>query len=60
MLESLRQELRKKMNELADDLATGAAKSWDQYQFLVGKIEGYAEAEALLIDALNKIDSLDD
>lgn len=59
MLEQLRKELRDIMNDLADDIATGAAEDFASYQKMVGKIEGLAVAERLILDVLSK-QNLDD
>lgn len=60
MFDELRKEIRKIMNDLADDVATGSADDYAAYQRMVGKIEGLAEAERLILDALSKIDQIDD
>ena len=51
----LRQTIRKQMNEYADDVATGSAPDFPSYQRHVGKIEGLALAEAIIIDIEKKI-----
>jgi hypothetical protein len=47
---SMRAKLRKEMNDVADDLATGSAEDYARYQRMVGKIEGLAIAERVLLD----------
>ena len=42
------------MNERADDLAMGGAKSFDEYQRMVGVIEGLATAEREMLDLMEK------
>jgi len=42
------------MNERADDLAMGGASSFDEYQKMVGVIEGLAVAERELLDLMEK------
>jgi len=42
------------MNERADDLAMGGASSYDEYQKMVGVIEGLAISERELLDLLEK------
>ena len=42
------------MNEKADDLAMGGAKSFDEYQKMVGVIEGLAVAEREILDLMEK------
>ena len=41
----LRDQLRRYMNDITDSLATGSAKTFEQYQRQVGQIEGLANAE---------------
>ena len=38
------------MNDVADAIATGSAQSFDEYQKMVGTIEGLALAERELLD----------
>ena len=47
--ETLRGEIRRIMNELTDRVALGQAESFDQYQRMVGQIEGLAVAERELL-----------
>lgn len=56
ILEALRNEIRKEMNELADLAATGTPSDWAGYQRLVGRIEGLATAERFLIDLKEKVE----
>jgi hypothetical protein len=56
----LRQEIRKDMNNYADDLAGGACKSFEEYQKLCGVIQGLALAESHLLALLKKVDELDE
>ena len=42
------------MNEKADDLAMGGASSFDEYQKMVGVIEGLAVAEREILDLMEK------
>lgn len=62
VLEMLRGQYREQMNELADDVATGACRSFDEYRFYVGKIEGIVVCERLLLDLDKKLrqDDFDD
>jgi len=46
--------LRNLLNERADDLAMGGAASFDEYQKMVGVIEGIALAERELLDLIEK------
>ena len=45
--DALRKQLRKQMNDYADDMATGQCTSFEQYQKLCGVISGLAIAEGL-------------
>jgi len=56
----LREEIRKDMNNYADDLAGGACKNFDEYQKLCGVISGLAIAERYLIDLLEKVEKDDE
>ena len=51
--EELRKTIRKLMNELTDNVALGNAQSFDQYQRMVGQIEGLAIAEREIISLQN-------
>ena len=42
------------MNERADDLAMGGAKSFYEYHKMVGIIEGLATAEREMLDLMEK------
>lgn len=55
-LDSLKDTIRREMNELADFAATGTPSDWAGYQRLVGRIEGLATAERFLIDLKEKIE----
>lgn len=54
--EALRKEIRKDMNNYADDMATGACKSFEEYQKLCGVIQGLALAESYVTTLLSKVD----
>jgi|TARA_Y100000356_G_scaffold52207_1_gene41975 hypothetical protein len=54
--EELRKTIRKLMNELTDNVALGNAQSFDQYQRMVGQIEGLAIAEREIISLQNTSD----
>lgn len=56
----LRDQIRKDMNNYADDLAGGACRSYDEYQKLCGIIQGLAIAERYLIDLAEKAENSDD
>ena len=46
----LRDQLRRYMNDITDSLATGSAKTFEQYQRQVGQIEGLAITERELLN----------
>lgn len=52
----LREQIRKDMNNYADDLASGACRSFDDYQKLCGVIQGLATAERYLLDLAEKVE----
>jgi hypothetical protein len=57
LFEVFQKNLRMRMNDVADAIATGSAQSFDEYQKMVGTIEGLALAERELLDlveAMNK------
>jgi|TARA_X000001382_G_scaffold128052_2_gene116906 hypothetical protein len=54
--EEMRKTIRRIMNELTDNVALGNAQSFDQYQRMVGQIEGLAIAEREIISLMNTTD----
>lgn len=56
----LRDQIRKDMNNYADDLASGACRSFDEYQKLCGVIQGLAIAERYLLDLAKKAEESDE
>ncbi len=54
VLLALKDILRKEMNEIADNIAGGSCKNFDDYQHQTGIIYGLAIAERELLD-LNKL-----
>jgi hypothetical protein len=48
------------MNEKADALAMGGASSFDEYQKMVGVIEGLAVAEREILDLMEKQNRAED
>ena len=57
LFEVFQKNLRLRMNDVADAIAPGSAQSFDEYQKMVGTIEGLALAERELLDlveAMNK------
>jgi hypothetical protein len=56
----LREQIRKDMNNYADDLASGVCRSFDEYQKLCGVIQGLATAESYLLALLKKVEQSDE
>ena len=56
----LREQIRKDMNNYADDMAGGVCRSFEEYQKLCGVISGLALAERYLIDLLEKVEKSDE
>lgn len=56
----LRSQIRKDMNNYADDIAGGVCRSFEEYQKLVGVIQGLALAESYLIALLEKATKSDE
>ncbi len=52
----LRDQIRRDMNNYADDLAGGACRSFEEYQKLCGIISGLALAERYLLDLQQKVE----
>lgn len=52
----LRDQIRRDMNNYADDLAGGACRSFEEYQKLCGIISGLALAERYVLDLLKKVE----
>ena len=56
----LRDQIRKDMNNYADDIAGGACRSFEDYQKLCGIIQGLALAERYVIDLAEKANRSDE
>ena len=56
----LRDQIRTDMNNYADDIAGGSCRSFEEYQKLVGVIQGLALAERYLLDLAKKAEDADD
>jgi hypothetical protein len=56
----LRDQIRTDMNNYTDDIATGACKSFEEYQKLCGVIQGLALAESYLIALAKKVEQSDE
>tara|TARA_R100001443_G_C3211127_1_gene143438 strand:- start:252 stop:431 length:180 start_codon:yes stop_codon:yes gene_type:complete len=53
MEEELRKKIRQMMNDLTDTVALGGAKNFEEYNRLVGQIEGLAIAERELLTLMD-------
>jgi len=49
-LEAVRKKYRTEMNNLADDIATGCCRNYEDYKYRTGILEGLVLAERLLLD----------
>jgi hypothetical protein len=58
--EATRKVIRQYMNELTDNIALGSAKNFEEYQRLVGQIEGLAIAEREILNLVSKQDKDED
>lgn len=56
----LREQIRTDMNNYADDIAGGSCRSFEEYQKLVGVIQGLALAERYILDLAKKVEDADD
>jgi hypothetical protein len=56
----LREQIRKDMNNYADDLSSGQCRTFEEYQKLCGVIQGLAIAERYLIDLAQKVEQSDE
>ena len=52
----LREQIRTDINNYADDIAGGACRNFDEYQKLVGVIQGLALAERYILDLAKKVE----
>lgn len=59
-VDTLRDMIRKDMNNYADDLAGGVCADFSQYQKLCGVIQGLALAERHLLDLAEKVEKSDE
>ncbi len=56
----LREQIRTDMNNYADDIAGGSCRNFDEYQKLVGVIQGLALAERYILDLAKKVEDSDE
>ena len=59
MEDQLKIRLRQLMNDLTDTVALGGAKNFEEYNRLVGQIEGLAIAERELLTLMNSAEQED-
>lgn len=59
-LEHLNKNLVDRQKQIADALANGAAKSYEDYRQLVGEIRGLSFAELSLADLVRKMEENDE
>ena len=60
MEEELRKIIRRFMNEITDNIALGSAKSFEEYNRMVGQIEGLAIAERELLSLQQNLEQSED
>jgi hypothetical protein len=56
----VRQKLRERMNQLADDVATGSCETFEDYKSLCGQIQGLAYAEREILDLAEQMERNND
>lgn len=58
--EVFRENIRERMNEITDDVATGSAKDYADYMKKVGVITGLALAEREFLDIMERVERAED
>ena len=58
--EAVRAKLREDMNNYADDIAGGSCRTFEEYQKLVGVIQGLALAERYILDLAKRAEDADE
>lgn len=59
-IEYLKKQFTERQTSLADALAEGAAKSYEEYKQLVGEIRGLSFAQLCVSDLVRKLENDDD
>jgi hypothetical protein len=59
-LEYLNKQFTERQDSLADALANGAAKTFEEYKQLVGEIRGLSFAQLCVSDLVRKLENDDD
>jgi hypothetical protein len=60
IIELIRKQIHVKQSQLADALASGAAKDYAQYQFICGEIRGLTAVEMYLQDLVKHLETSDE
>ena len=60
IIELIKKQIHIKQSQLADALASGAAKDYAQYQFICGEIRGLTAVEMYLIDLAKNLEQFDE
>ena len=60
IIEAVIKHIRVKQAQLADALASGAAKDYTQYQFICGEIRGLTVVEMYIQDLVKHLETSDD
>jgi hypothetical protein len=55
----LDQQIEKELETVKLNLASGACNSYDEYQYLIGVIEGMEKSKTILKDIANKYGDID-
>ena len=58
--EHFRKQVRNQMNELADVVAMGGIKNFEEYKYITGQIAGLAFAERIFLDTLEEYNKEND
>lgn len=58
-LHAIRKKIREKLNEIADELALGAAKDYSEYKYLTGVVSGLAMIERDVLDMIERTEQDD-
>lgn len=59
-VEVLVKQIRKEMNDLADQLASGRARTMEDYRYTCGVLQGLATAEEYIKDLAKTAEEADD
>jgi|TARA_R110000751_G_scaffold71671_1_gene145472 hypothetical protein len=59
-IEKSLKEIRQRVADLTEILATGGVADWEGYQRILGELSGLSSAERIILDLLNKEEKQDD